>query len=224
MRLCDQCRSELAHDGENVGQRLPIYTITGGSLSTLGAVITGTIVLIPIGLLAGTLADTQGHRCDRCGKELEESEDSYQLMTEHEDSCGGKVYRPVSVSEETSSSASCHESPAASPLPHECSQCDESTLPSALEQGQNALHDSHEEHVFGDVRTALGPDAATPGEHVFGLDLPPGLKDRDGPGFAIPELPEFGDTGLGPLADAGRRAFDGIAELLGKLVPEDPPL
>lgn len=84
------------------GRQFPAYSVTGGVIGTVGAALTGTLLLVPATVIVGAIADTLTRRCGICGNEINEGEPSYyHLMEELDDKSGGQTYRPVGKSDRT---------------------------------------------------------------------------------------------------------------------------
>jgi len=94
MQLCEKCRVGLAEPGSETRFPFPCTTVAGGALGAAAAAVTGTLVLVPLALLAGAVLDAS--RCDRCGEAIEEADPRYATMEAGEEN-GEPTFTPFDL-------------------------------------------------------------------------------------------------------------------------------
>jgi len=95
MHLCEKCKAELAEPGSESRFPFPSSTVAGGALGAIGAVVTGTVILVPLGMLAGAALDAG--QCDGCGEPVEEADPRYAMMEAGEED-GEPIFTPFQPS------------------------------------------------------------------------------------------------------------------------------
>jgi hypothetical protein len=98
MLLCSNCKNQIGSEQTENDKSFPAYTVIGGLVGTLGAAVTGTLLLVPATFIAGAFADSLTRRCEICDSEIEENDPGYHLMEELGDELSGRSYRPVGKS------------------------------------------------------------------------------------------------------------------------------
>lgn len=98
MFICSNCKSQIGSEQAENGKLFPAYTVIGGLIGTVGAAVTGTLLLIPATVVAGAVADSLTQRCGICDSEIEENDPGYHLMEELGDELSGRTYRSVGKS------------------------------------------------------------------------------------------------------------------------------
>jgi len=93
MYICPNCKETLQTSEPDSPRQFPALTLAGGLLGTVAGVVSGAVLLVPLGLFAGAAADVR--RCGSCGRPIAEGEEGYRAMTEFDDGLGGQVYRPA---------------------------------------------------------------------------------------------------------------------------------
>jgi len=93
MYICPNCKETLQTSEPDNPRQFPALTLAGGLLGTVAGVVSGAVLLVPLGLFAGAAADVR--RCGSCGRPIAEGEEGYRAVTEHDDGLGGQVYRPA---------------------------------------------------------------------------------------------------------------------------------
>jgi hypothetical protein len=74
--------------------------VAGGLIGAAGALMTGTLLLVPMAVVVGALTDALGHHCEVCGDEIEGGESAYCAMEELDDGVGGRSYKHAGSSQE----------------------------------------------------------------------------------------------------------------------------
>jgi len=92
MKLCEGCKGELTEPESEGRFPFPCSTVAGGALGAAGAAVTGTLVLLPLGLIAGAALDAG--QCERCGGTMDDADPAYALMEAGEDGAGESVFSP----------------------------------------------------------------------------------------------------------------------------------
>lgn len=99
MFICDDCKEQMTVEKAENSFSFPAFTVTGGLIGTVGALVGGPLLLVPATVVAGALVDTVARNCEMCGKDVLEDEPSYHLMEELSDEYGGLAYRPIAGSQ-----------------------------------------------------------------------------------------------------------------------------
>ena len=92
MKLCERCKAELTEPGSETRFPFPSFAVAGGVLGAAGAAMTGTLLLLPLGLITGAVVDAG--QCERCGGTMDDGDPAYTLMEAGEDGAGESVFAP----------------------------------------------------------------------------------------------------------------------------------
>ena len=92
MKLCEGCKTELTEPRSETRFPFPSFAIAGGVLGAAGAAVTGTLILLPLGLITGAVVDAG--QCERCGGTMNDGDPAYTLMEAGEDGAGESVFAP----------------------------------------------------------------------------------------------------------------------------------
>ena len=90
MLLCERCRGQIGAPEADARFPFTAYGLAGGALGTLAAIATGTVILVPAGLIAGILAGAC--KCEGCGAEVNEGEPTFHMMETGQDEGGAPVF------------------------------------------------------------------------------------------------------------------------------------
>ena len=89
MNICRDCKEKIDHDA---GDEFPLGgSVVLGTAGLVGAIVTGSIVVVGLGMIAGAAVDIT--RCDFCGRESASEEDNYKVLEANEDE-GGQYFSP----------------------------------------------------------------------------------------------------------------------------------
>jgi len=99
MVICGNCKEQIGTGQSENTRSFPSYTVAGSLIGTIGALVGGSLLLVPAAVVAGALADTAARNCGMCGNQISEDEPSYHLMEELGDEYGGLTYKPVTGSQ-----------------------------------------------------------------------------------------------------------------------------
>jgi len=89
MKLCEDCIVNDYKVERNDGTPFPSFMLLGGLIGAIPALITGAVLLVPAGLLAGFSMDLI--TCDKCGS----NKNVHEVMIETDDEWGDRIYRPI---------------------------------------------------------------------------------------------------------------------------------
>jgi hypothetical protein len=87
--ICEECMQKEYETEEDKNSPFPVFSIVGGIAGAATTFLTASLVLIPVGLLAGAGLDLMA-RCESCGSE----ENVYETMSAEEDE-EGRTYSPL---------------------------------------------------------------------------------------------------------------------------------
>jgi hypothetical protein len=89
MKICKDCMEKEYETQEEKDLPFPAFTIVGGLFCSAATLLIGSLVLIPVGLLAGAATDIA--RCEICGSK---DDNLYETMNSEEDE-EGRIYSPM---------------------------------------------------------------------------------------------------------------------------------
>jgi len=98
MHICEQCKGKIVDVNSKSQFTFPSFTVAGGIFGVLGATLSGALLLIPAGLIAGVLADHS--KCDYCNNEIDDTDPGYHLMEANDTEMGQTVATPLNKSRE----------------------------------------------------------------------------------------------------------------------------
>ena len=87
--ICEECMQKEYETEEVKNSPFPVFSIVGGIVGTAATLLSASLVLIPVGLLAGAGVDLVAS-CESCGSE----ENVYETMSAEEDE-EGITYSPL---------------------------------------------------------------------------------------------------------------------------------
>lgn len=193
MIVCKDCKEESTIEQSENDRAFPAYAVAGGLIGAAGTLVTGTLLLMPMAVVAGALTDVLGRQCGVCGDEIEEGESAYSLMEELDDGVGGRSYRCAGNSQEPVSPNLQKHSVSSRP---EGSQSDKETPGWSRTSGDRSLVESHDPPlqdrlVFDQVEGRLMQAEPLPGEGAIDPNLPDGFDNH--------ACVDFGAQGLSGL-------------------------
>ena len=225
MHICDHCKEQVGADEPDAGRPFPAFTVSGGLLGSLGAAATGSVILVPVALVAGVLADSR--RCDLCEGPIEDGESGYRMMTSRDDDLDGQVFRPVA-----GSASSDHAGQGPTPtgsrqaFPRQGHwQTDASSpfeAPPEEEQDPQPRQDFIFDHMEGKL---IERDSEFGSNDPLGVDVTPPPDSGPSAEFGEPGVPgpgELGDEPFGGLEDLSLDTMDAFEPF--DLPPIEEPL
>ena len=174
MIVCENCKQKMATEQTENERSFPAYAVAGGLIGAAGALATGILLLVPAGLVAGTITGLLGRRCGVCGNEIDDNEHAYHLLEEMDDGVGGRFYKHRGNAQEPASPVLPKPGPAFRPEGLQSGGQIQRPFRAADEPALGAFREtpSRDSLVFDEVEGRFVQAESPPGEERINPDTP----------------------------------------------------